>query len=139
MLPTDFVNQCKNQFVNVRLRNGDFYNGILDGCDFMMNFVLTNVTLQKNRSQEEITLDRAMIRGSSIQFISLPSNITDVVKKKREDVNRPLFTSGQFHKQRGQNNTNNRNYGGRGGYQRNRGRGGGSQNNNFVYTPSNNK
>ena len=155
MMPNDFVRGCKNHYITVRLKNGDFYSGILDQCDNIMNFVLTNVSLLKYGSQEDVKLDRAMVRGGSIQFISLSPNVTDMVKKTRADANYPSNNrGGGSQKQRRPNNYDNnnnnnnnnqnnnynrgRNYG-RGGYQSNRGRGGNNRNNNansFVYTPS---
>lgn len=164
MIPNDFVRGCKNHYITVRLKNGDFYTGILDQCDNIMNFVLTNASLLKYGTNEDVKIDRAMIRGGSIQFISLSPNVTEMVKTKRADANYPTNNRGggnqrqkrqNYYNDNNNNNNNGNNYNrgrnyGRGGYQSNRGRGGNNRNNynnnynnsnnnntpsNFVYTP----
>lgn len=163
MFPIEFIRECMHRVVTVSFKNGDLYSGILENCDNLANFVLTNVTVAGYRQnkdgqyeREERKLDRAMIRGSSVQCIALSGEIAEIVRSKRAIVqrqgnqNRNNSDNNHYEKQRNRPNNNNnvqdenqknhyhsRGRGGyRGGY---RGRGGYNNSNRerqMVYTPS---
>ena len=87
MFPLDFLRNCVHQNVQVGIKNGDVYIGTLEDCDTWMNLVLTSVTLT-TANHEEKKLEKAMIRGNSVKFMSMPREVVEIVKNKKTDPNR---------------------------------------------------
>ena len=112
MFPLDFLRSCTHQYVQVGLKNGEIYSGTLIECDTWMNLVLTSVTIT-TPNEEEKKVDKAMIRGNSMKFMSMPSEVVDIIKNKKPD---------SHHDRR---SWQNRGRGGRGGGRGRGGRGGG--------------
>ena len=108
MYPLDYLKNSINQKVTITLKCGDVYTGKMDECDKWMNIVLTSVEVVTHDNKEK-TLERAMIRGNSIQSMSMPREVVDIVKSKKPENPR----NGMHWRQRGGRG----NYRGRGGRQ----------------------
>ena len=91
MFPIDFLRSCTHQYVQVGLKNGEVYTGTLIECDTWMNLVLTSVTVT-SPNHEEKKLEKAMIRGNSMKFMSMPREVVDIVKNKKTDSHRDRHT-----------------------------------------------
>ncbi|OHS92832.1 putative U6 snRNA-associated Sm-like protein LSm4 [Tritrichomonas foetus] len=106
MFPLDYLQASSHYSVEICLKNGDTYSGILEECDKWMNFVLSSATLTTHDGKES-QLERAMIRGNSVRSISMPKAVIEAVKERKTDSER---TPGN-HWRRGRGNYR----GGRGG------------------------
>ena len=129
MLPISFLHSCKYKYIDVALKTGTSYRGILSDCDNFMNFRLESVdamTWIPGMKEPKVQhMDQVLIRGSSVKYVTMPREILDTVKARRQEATQQAAQTGNRNQFRhgGQQNQH-RDYHNQGGYQRRDGGGG---------------
>lgn len=85
MYPLTLIRISKHKKVYVEIKNNDIYEGILVGCDLLMNMNLKNVTVNKNR-EDAIFLNDVYLKGSVIKHIRLENEVMDIQKKLEKRI-----------------------------------------------------
>merc|ERR1711981_849622 len=72
-----FLMKMNNNTVTIELKNGSSVQGTIQGADMMMNIHMTNVTLKtkKLRDGDSIKLEKFTVRGNTIRYVILPSDV----------------------------------------------------------------
>lgn len=127
MFPIDYLRASRKNEVIIALKSGEFYKGFLEECDNFMNIYMSSVTVQTNQDND-VSVEKAMIRGQSVKYIMMPNNVADIVKDRRRTPRNSSNNSNIIH-----TNNNNNSYSngqrGRGGYGQRGGRGNGYRGN----------
>lgn len=132
MLPISFLHSCKYKYIDVALKTGTLYRGILSECDNFMNFRLESVNVMTwvpGMAEPKVEhMDQVLIRGSSVKYVTMPKEILDTVKARRQEATQQAANHAgnrNQYRQGGQQNQH-RDYN-QGGYQRRGGGGGGNR------------
>ena len=73
-LPLKLLNRAKKTKINVKLKSGSEYNGILDKCDNNMNLIIKDAE-ETNNGEPIARYGRVLIRGNNILYIRLETPI----------------------------------------------------------------
>lgn len=85
MYPLTLIRISKNKKLLIETKNNDTYEGILLGCDLLMNMNMKNVTVNKNKDNA-IFLHDVYIKGSVIKHIKLENEVMEIQKKLEKKV-----------------------------------------------------
>merc|ERR1711981_1102721 len=127
-----FLMKMNNNTVTIELKNGSSVQGTIQGADMMMNIHMTNVTLKtkKLRDGDSIKLEKFTVRGNTIRYVILPSDVNlsqkideteqEALKRKhnpgtKEDTERKAAMNRGRGSSRGGGRGRGRGRGGRGG------------------------
>ena len=138
MDPREYLQQCRDSYVCVSLRNGDLYYGLLTGTDMYMNLSMVNVVVWSGSDAEQKKIPTVCLRGNMVRFVSMPDSIAQAVQDRRHEAiqaqkDKMMETRGG---QGGDRRFNDR--GGGRGRGRGRGRGGGNRGGRSGFVPREN-
>ena len=99
MLPLALLNAAQQTSIQVELKNGETFNGLLTNCDSWMNLNLSQVICTSQDGQIFKRLDQIYLRGNNIKYLRVAELCVDrvVQENKRKQ---------KIHNQ--QNNSNNK-------------------------------
>ncbi len=84
MLPSAFLQSSQNEQVEVVMKNGDVYSGMLKKSDLISNLVLSPALLTKADGTDE-ELYCALIPGDAIKYMLLPKKAVEDARNLRRN------------------------------------------------------
>lgn len=141
MDPREYLQQCRDNYVCVSLRNGDVYYGLLTGTDMYMNLSMLNVVVWSGSGAEQKKIPTVCLRGNMVRFVSMPDSIAQAVQDRRHEAiqaqkDKMMENRGQGGDRRFNDRGGGRGRGRDGG--RGRGRGGGNRGGRGGFVPREN-
>lgn len=81
MYPLTLLRISRNKIVELELKNDDSVRGLLHRCDMLMNLHLKSVTIERSDGSSWF-INECYLRGSSIKYVKLNSNILLLQKEE---------------------------------------------------------
>ncbi|RKP04297.1 hypothetical protein CXG81DRAFT_2850, partial [Caulochytrium protostelioides] len=115
MLPLNLITAAKGHPIQVELKNGETYNGVLGNVDVWMNLNLRDVILTRPCGTRFFRLTEIWIRGNHIRYFRIPDPVLDLAKD--EPIQRPHYNNHHHHHHGGGSGDHHHGHGGhRGGH-----------------------
>lgn len=91
MYPLTLIRMSKGKKIEVELKNNEIYEGILKGCDLLMNMCLKNVNV-KTRENSSFFLAECYIKGSVIKHVKLSKKVFEIQKNLESRENKIVMS-----------------------------------------------